>query len=110
MAAHPKNKVTRAEQGKRRRGNTPKLLKNKATSATPLHKKGIFGRFAKAVAGAVTKPLKKAVKKKATTASKDAKGETMPAKKKTAKKATKKKAAPKKKVAKKKTAAKKKKK
>ncbi len=88
MAAHPKNKVTRAERGKRRRGNTPKLLKNKARTATPLYKKGIFSRFVKAVAGAISKPPKKTVKKKVASASKGAKGETMPAKKKKAAKKT----------------------
>ena len=28
MTPLPKNKITRAERGKRRRGNTPKLVKN----------------------------------------------------------------------------------
>jgi len=86
MGAHPKNKITRVEQGKRRAGNTPKLAKNKAHSSVPSHKKGLFERFTKAVAGAVTKPAKKAVQKTVKVAAKSAEGETMPAKK-TAKKA-----------------------
>jgi len=59
MAALPKNKITRAEQGKRRAGNTPKLLKDLKKSKTPLHKKGLFARLAKAVAGATSKPPSK---------------------------------------------------
>lgn len=39
MAAHPKNKITRVERGKRRAGNTPKLLKDTKVSRVPLHKK-----------------------------------------------------------------------
>jgi DNA-binding protein HU-beta len=65
MAAHPKNKITRAERGKRRRGNTPKLLKGNPVK-TPIHKKGLFERFAKIVAGAITKPDTKANKKNKT--------------------------------------------
>ncbi|MBQ6437772.1 hypothetical protein IJJ12_00120 [bacterium] len=39
MTPLPKNKITRAERGKRRAGNTPKLLKkNAATAKIPLHK------------------------------------------------------------------------
>ncbi len=39
MGALPKNKITRAERGKRRRGNTPKLRKD-THSVTPAHKQG----------------------------------------------------------------------
>ncbi len=42
MAAHPKNKITRVEQGKRRKGNTPKLKKDTTMSRVPLHKRGFF--------------------------------------------------------------------
>ncbi|HNQ17169.1 MAG TPA: hypothetical protein PKJ26_04855 [Candidatus Woesebacteria bacterium] len=42
MGALPKNKITRAERGKRRRGNTPKLVKDIHTSKTPLHKRGLL--------------------------------------------------------------------
>lgn len=65
MGAHPKNKITRVEQGKRRAGNTPKLAKNKAHGSVPKHKSGLFARFTKAVAGAVIKPAKKKTAQKA---------------------------------------------
>lgn len=45
MAAHPKNKITRVEQGKRRRGNTPKLLKDVKVHAIPAHKRSLFGKI-----------------------------------------------------------------
>ncbi|MCA9372830.1 hypothetical protein KC921_01875 [Candidatus Woesebacteria bacterium] len=41
MGALPKNKITRAERGKRRRGNTPKLVRDVNTTKTPLHKRGL---------------------------------------------------------------------
>jgi len=59
MGAHPKNKVTRVEQGKRRAGNTPKLAKNKAHTPVPAHKKSLFSKFVAAVTGGVTKPAKR---------------------------------------------------
>ena len=65
MGAHPKNKITRVEQGKRRRGNTPKLKKNTKQVAVPLHKRSLAERFAKAVIGAVTKPATKKASKSA---------------------------------------------
>ncbi|MBD3279700.1 MAG: hypothetical protein GF390_03245 [Candidatus Pacebacteria bacterium] len=51
MGAVPKNKITRVERGKRRRGNRPKLTKkanvvNKKT-ATPLHKRGLVAAIFK---------------------------------------------------------------
>ncbi len=51
MGAVPKNKITRAERGKRRRGNTPGLTKNlkQAQSNLPLHKKGIVAQIFKRV-------------------------------------------------------------
>ena len=45
MAAQPKNKITRVERGKRRHGNTPKLLKDTKVSRVPLHKQGFFGKI-----------------------------------------------------------------
>jgi hypothetical protein len=42
MPAVPKNKITRAERGKRRAGNTPSLKKDAKTSRMPLHKKGFM--------------------------------------------------------------------
>lgn len=65
MGAQPKNKITRVEQGKRRSGNTPKLKKDAKHGKVPLHKVSLAERFAKAVAGAVTKPEKKKVVKTA---------------------------------------------
>ena len=38
MTPLPKNKITRAERGKRRQGNTPKLTKNVKIAKVPLHK------------------------------------------------------------------------
>jgi hypothetical protein len=43
MGALPKNKITRAERGKRRRGNTPKLKKD-ANQAVPMHKRSLVSR------------------------------------------------------------------
>lgn len=48
MGALPKNKVTRAERGKRRRGNTPKLRKD-ANSQIPMHKRGFVAEMLKFV-------------------------------------------------------------
>lgn len=47
MGALPKNKITRVERGKRRRGNTPSLKKDPKTTTVPLHKKGIVAQFLK---------------------------------------------------------------
>ncbi len=66
MAAQPKNKITRVEQGKRRHGNTPKLLKDTTTSRVPLHKQALFGKLLKMVApnmGGTTKKETKEEKK-----------------------------------------------
>ncbi|MEX0896384.1 MAG: hypothetical protein WDZ94_05655 [Patescibacteria group bacterium] len=41
MGALPKNKITRAERGKRRAGNTPTITKDFRITAIPNHKKGI---------------------------------------------------------------------
>ena len=41
MGALPKNKITRAERGKRRRGNTPKLKKNPKSSHVLLSRQGL---------------------------------------------------------------------
>lgn len=49
MGALPKNKITRAERGKRRRGNTPSLKKDPKTNAVPNHKKGIVAQFMKSL-------------------------------------------------------------
>lgn len=49
MAAVPKNKITRAERGKRRRGNTPTVTKNAKVVSTPFHKRGLVAAMAKAL-------------------------------------------------------------
>lgn len=48
MGALPKNKITRAERGKRRAGNTPSVKKDAKTARVPLHKKGIMAAMLKA--------------------------------------------------------------
>jgi len=48
MGALPKNKITRAERGKRRRGNTPKLKKDLHASV-PSHKRGFVAELLKFV-------------------------------------------------------------
>ena len=45
MGAQPKNKITRAERGKRRAGNTPSLKKDPKKTAVPLHKKSLMSKF-----------------------------------------------------------------
>lgn len=47
MGALPKNKITRAERGKRRHGNTPKLRKDTKISSVPLHKQGFVAQLLK---------------------------------------------------------------
>jgi hypothetical protein len=49
MAAQPKNKITRAERGKRRRGNTPTVTKDSKTAMMPRHKAGLASAILKAV-------------------------------------------------------------
>jgi hypothetical protein len=46
MGALPKNKITRVERGKRRRGNRPDL-KRDANTAVPLHKQGFVADLLK---------------------------------------------------------------
>lgn len=49
MAAQPKNKITRAERGKRRRGNTPNVIKDHKSVLVPRHKQGLVDTVLKAV-------------------------------------------------------------
>ena len=42
MGALPKNKITRAERGKRRAGNTPDLKKDPHVHSVPLYKRGLI--------------------------------------------------------------------
>lgn len=45
MTPLPKNKITRAERGKRRAGNTPKLCRDSHTVKVPLHKDKVVARM-----------------------------------------------------------------
>ena len=49
MGAQPKNKITRVERGKRRRGNTPKLTRDWKTAQIPAHKKGLVAQIFRAI-------------------------------------------------------------
>lgn len=59
MGALPKNKITRAERGKRRRGNTPKLRKDPQTNSVPSHKRGFVAQLMQ-FAGISSQPKKSA--------------------------------------------------
>ncbi len=62
MGALPKNKITRAERGKRRRGNTPTLNRDANVSSIPLHKRGLVSQMMKTLglgAKAQTSPTQK---------------------------------------------------
>ena len=77
MAAQPKNKITRAERGKRRKGNTPKLRKDANVFSVAPHKRALFDKVLKVVGqmgGAVstTSPEEKQKAKAAKQASKAA--------------------------------------
>jgi hypothetical protein len=63
MGAQPKNKITRVEQGKRRAGNTPTLVKDAHYSRIPLHKKGFFDKLTAWIGG--TGPVAKTAAEKA---------------------------------------------
>ena len=65
MAAHPKNKITRVEQGKRRAGNTPKLKKDTRVAKVPGHKKSLYARIFALFETTTTAPAPKAKAKKA---------------------------------------------
>ncbi len=47
--AVPKNKITRAERGKRRSGNTPSLKKEAKHGTVPLHKRGLVDQMMQAL-------------------------------------------------------------
>lgn len=49
MGALPKNKITRVERGKRRRGNTPKLVSQIQHTSPQLHKRGLVAAIFRAV-------------------------------------------------------------
>lgn len=48
MGALPKNKITRAERGKRRRGNTPQLRRD-ANTSVPLAKQSLVKKITQAL-------------------------------------------------------------
>lgn len=45
MGAVPKNKITRTERNKRRRGNKPSLKKDVKQSSVPMHKRGLVAQI-----------------------------------------------------------------
>ncbi|MFH2021734.1 MAG: hypothetical protein ABIJ33_00420 [Patescibacteria group bacterium] len=49
MGAVPKNKITRAERGKRRAGNTPSLKKDARRASPILHKQGLVASILKKI-------------------------------------------------------------
>ena len=73
MGAQPKNKITRAERGKRRAGNTPSLKKDAKRAKTPLHKQTLMKKFAQASSTAATTPKESDTPKKAAAQPKPAK-------------------------------------
>lgn len=92
MGAHPKNKITRAERGKRRAGNTPSLKKDPKVVSVPLNKRGLVNSILRKI-GAVSGPTQEKAEpaKKATPAAKPApveKAEKAPKAKSQAPKAT----------------------
>ncbi len=54
MGALPKNKITKVERGKRRRGNTRKVTKDANTASIPPHKRGFVAQLKKFI-GATSK-------------------------------------------------------
>jgi len=49
MGALPKNKITRAERGKRRRGNTPTITRDVKHASIPLHKRGLVASIMRSI-------------------------------------------------------------
>ena len=45
MGALPKNKISRVEQGKRRRGNRPMLKRDTNVASVPMAKKGLVDQI-----------------------------------------------------------------
>lgn len=66
MGALPKNKITRAERGKRRAGNTPSLKRDHRVVTVPMHKRGLANSIMAAIGltkdAATTSASKKASK------------------------------------------------
>lgn len=72
MSALPKNKITRVERGKRRRGNTPQLRKD-IHSSVPLHKQGLVAQLFKFMGLDLTQSAATLAKEKSDKSSKKAK-------------------------------------
>lgn len=66
MGALPKNKITRAERGKRRAGNKPKVLKDSHTHQIPRQKKSLFAAMMASMGYSKAAPVKEKQKKNAT--------------------------------------------
>ncbi len=64
MGALPKNKITRAERGKRRAGNKPTITKDTNSAAIPLHKRGMVAEFLKVMDIAAAKQTEKKTEQK----------------------------------------------
>lgn len=58
MGALPKNKITSAERGKRRAGNTPNIKKDPKVTTVPLSKRGLVGSILSAIGLASAKESK----------------------------------------------------
>lgn len=58
MGALPKNKITRAERGKRRAGNTPNIEKDPKVTTVPLAKRGLMASILSAAGLASAKESK----------------------------------------------------
>lgn len=63
MGALPKNKITRAERGKRRAGNTPSLTMDTNVSSIPLYKRGLSASILSKL-GFSNEPVERVVHKK----------------------------------------------
>lgn len=60
MGAQPKNKITRAERGKRRQGNTKQITKDPTVSTVPHHKRGIIAQIKQSLGLSSSSPAQKA--------------------------------------------------
>ncbi len=69
MGALPKNKITRVERGKRRAGNTPKLMQDTKVTSVPLHKKTLVDSIMSKLGFAKAAPVAEAPKHAATSKS-----------------------------------------
>lgn len=63
MGALPKNKITRAERGKRRAGNTPTVTVDVNTHAIPMHKRTLVASMMASMGYTKDAPKKEKVKR-----------------------------------------------